>query len=92
MQSLFLGRLNLTNRHIRYFFRLFWLIVLLACSGCLYLLLVNVAEKGAEVNYTPDTLYLTWTTAFPAVTVCEAFDAKYVGQKLAEIYRTILKF
>lgn len=68
-------------------YRLFWAITLILSSGCLYLLLGRVLRVGVEVNFTPNTLYLSWNTVFPAVTVLETYNVKTTQKKLAARYR-----
>ncbi|KAL0895500.1 hypothetical protein ABMA27_011610 [Loxostege sticticalis] len=92
---LFFGR-NSGIHGLRYLFRenspivirLFWVVILLISSGCLYLLLV--VERGGQVNFTPETRYLPWTTAFPAVTVCEAYSLKPAQRKFSALYPTLM--
>ncbi|XP_031769715.2 acid-sensing ion channel 1-like [Galleria mellonella] len=72
------------NAYIVY--RLFWILILLASAWCLYLLLVPVMERGDEIGFGLDTRYLTWTTTFPAVTVCEIYHHRTAEKKLVERY------
>ncbi|XP_059049442.1 pickpocket protein 19-like [Achroia grisella] len=67
-------------------FRLFWILILLASAWCLYLLLESVMEHGDEIGFGLDTRYLTWTTTFPAVTVCEIYHQRTAEKKLVERY------
>uniref|UniRef100_A0A2A4JGG5 Uncharacterized protein n=1 Tax=Heliothis virescens TaxID=7102 RepID=A0A2A4JGG5_HELVI len=69
--------------------RVFWLLTLIASMGCLYLMLEDAGHLGVEVNFTPDTLYLNWTTTFPAVTVCEQHSTKIALRKFTALYRKV---
>ncbi|XP_049888072.1 uncharacterized protein LOC126382297 [Pectinophora gossypiella] len=70
---------------------LFWLVVLVVSTGCLYLLLVPVVARGADVSFTADTRYLPWTTTFPAVSICELYHPKMAQRKFTELYPELMK-
>ncbi|CAG9107378.1 unnamed protein product [Plutella xylostella] len=53
--------------------RIFWLLIVVGSGGCLYLLLLSIVAHNEHISFTPDTLYLDWTTMFPAVTICELY-------------------
>ncbi|KAM3958243.1 acid-sensing ion channel 1-like [Aphomia sociella] len=72
-------------------FRLSWILTLLTCAWCLYLLLVPVIERGSEVGFGLDTRYLTWTTTFPAVTVCEIYNHRTAEKNFVQHYPNITK-
>lgn len=61
--------------------------VLIACFFCLYLMMEDTGDLRVKVNFTPDTLYLNWTTTFPGVTVCEEYSTKLALRKFTKLYR-----
>ncbi|CAH2099639.1 unnamed protein product [Euphydryas editha] len=71
--------------------RLVWLLILLIFTGCLYLLLMPLVQRGNAIGFTPDTRYLHWTTTFPGVTVCESYIPKTALKKLSENYAVLLE-
>ncbi|KAF9815024.1 hypothetical protein SFRURICE_010582 [Spodoptera frugiperda] len=70
--------------------RAFWLMVLIACFFCLYLMMEDTGDLRVKVNFTPDTLYLNWTTTFPGVTVCEEYSTKLALRKFTKLYPDLL--
>ena len=61
--------------------------ILIVSLGCLYILMQHTGELGVEVNFTPDTRYLNWTTTFPGVTLCEEHSTKYALRRFDAMYR-----
>ncbi|KAJ8733860.1 hypothetical protein PYW07_014411 [Mythimna separata] len=72
------------------FCRIFWLLTLIACMGCLYVMMKHAGHYGVEVNFTPDTRYLNWTTTFPGVTLCEEIATKFALRKFSALYPDLL--